>query len=246
MNPGKGLFLSIKYFTTGVAPYRRFVIDYNAVQYDGASTNTVTFQIQLHETTNIIEIHSTDVQSEGAATQRTQGIENSGGSAAYFIASRNNTNWTASNDYVSFVPTCLDIETVTVNARPNIALNVSPVSTSVCSGSAVPVTITSAESNVLYQLQNDATSTPLSGFFLGTGANLTITSDPLTANTTIKVYARHATTLCDGNLTNKVAVTVSAAPTTSNGRWRVMSQRPVRIRSGNGSNRWDPIWDLRR
>jgi hypothetical protein len=72
---------TIKYFTTGSAPFRKFVVDFNAVQYDGASTATVTFQIQLHETTNVIEIHSTAVQSEGNGNDRTQGIENADGSA---------------------------------------------------------------------------------------------------------------------------------------------------------------------
>ncbi|MEO5600624.1 MAG: hypothetical protein ABIR06_06840, partial [Cyclobacteriaceae bacterium] len=229
---------TIDYFTSGAQPYRRFIINFNAVEYDGASTNTVSFQIQLHESTNIIEIHSASIQSNGSSN-RFQGIENSVGTVAYWVQSpnRNSTDWTATNDFVSFVPTCLDIKTVTVNAVPSNSLTVSPASTTICSGNSVSVTINSAQPGVYYQLQNDADNTPLSGLFGGTGANLTISSDALSANTTLKVYAVNATTLCDLYLTNKVVVTVNQSPTTSaagpdqskcnNGSFTLAANNPV-------------------
>uniref|UniRef100_UPI0023EBECA8 beta strand repeat-containing protein n=1 Tax=Chryseolinea sp. H1M3-3 TaxID=3034144 RepID=UPI0023EBECA8 len=206
---------AVSYFITGSAPFRKFVVDYIAV--DRAGAFTITAQAQLHETTNIIEIHTLDALFATNTVTATQGIEShdlgSGITTFYGIASRNDAQWDAMNDFVSFVPTCLDIQTVTINALPSAALTVSPATPAVCSGSSVPVTINTAEAGVLYQLQDNATDAPLSGFFLGTGANLIINSDPVSANVTIKVYARHATTLCEVDLTDVVAVTVDQSPT---------------------------------
>ena len=55
---------------------------------------------------------------------------------------------------------------------PNTALTVSPTTTSICSGSTVQVTIGLSEGSIAYQLRNNATDAALSGYFLGTGANL--------------------------------------------------------------------------
>ncbi|HEU5147111.1 MAG TPA: hypothetical protein VFT90_10360, partial [Chryseosolibacter sp.] len=202
---------TIDYFTIGTAPFRRFIVNFNGVEYDGALSNTVSFQIQLHESTNVIEIHSSSIQSDGS-TRRFQGIENAAGDQAYWAYDRNNTDWTATNDFVSFVPTCLDIQSVTVNAVPNAGLTVSPATTAICTGSSVAVTIGSAQAGVYYQLQNDADNSALSGFFAGNGTDLTINSNTLTSTTTIKVYAANASTLCDTYLTNEVTVTISNPP----------------------------------
>ncbi|MFZ6008747.1 MAG: hypothetical protein ACOYXT_00245, partial [Bacteroidota bacterium] len=213
LNPEDGG--TIEYFTTGSAPFRKFIINYTGIPHFSSSPPSpfsVTFQIQLHETTNIIEIHSTQVQSDGGTL--TQGIEDYAASIGYSIAGRNNVSWTATNDYVAFVPTCLEFKTVTVNALPT-DLNVTPGATTICSGSTTNVTIESSQAGVQYQLQNDSDSSPLSGFFSGTGANLVVTSNALTSNTTIKVYARNTTTLCDRDLTDKVTVTVDQTPTAS-------------------------------
>src|SRR5688572_32183987 len=72
---------------------------------------------------------------------------------------------------------------------PDVTLTVSPATTTICSGAVVSVTINSAESGVLYQLQDIATDAPLSGSFSGTGADLTINSNAITADVTIKVNA---------------------------------------------------------
>jgi gliding motility-associated-like protein len=46
----------IKYTTVGVAPNRKFVVNYNVIDYF-FSTPSATFQIVLHETTNIVEVY---------------------------------------------------------------------------------------------------------------------------------------------------------------------------------------------
>jgi hypothetical protein len=84
--------------------------------------------------------------------------------------------WNATNDFKSFVPICYEQKIVTVYAVPNVGLNVVPSATTTCSGGSVNVIIQSAQSGFLYQLQNDVTASPLSGFYSGTGGNLTIPS----------------------------------------------------------------------
>ncbi len=56
-NPGTGG--SVTYTTTGVAPNRRFIISWNNVPFFGTDCPGLnsSFQIQLFETTNIIQIH---------------------------------------------------------------------------------------------------------------------------------------------------------------------------------------------
>src|SRR4249919_948860 len=72
---------------------------------------------------------------------------------------------------------------------PDIGLSVSPGPTTICSGTAVAVTIDFPEADVLYQLRDDNTDAPLSGYFSGTGPSLTINSDALASDVTIKVSA---------------------------------------------------------
>ncbi len=197
---------SVRTLVSGSTPLRRFVINFIDVRYAG-DTEKVTFQIQLHETTNIIEIHALNIEDNGGVNL-TQGIENSTGSAGYTLPGRNRSDWTAANDFVSFIPTCVDVRSVTVTPQPSNSLTVTAPAT-VCPGSGAPVTIASSEAGVLYQLQRVSDNAVLSAFAAGTGSNLSIVSDALAASTNIKVYARNSTTGCDVYLTN----TVTVAPT---------------------------------
>ncbi len=92
----------IRYKIVGTAPNRIMIIEYNNVPHYGNAGITVTTQVQLYEGSNKIEIHSTNIQSDGGI--RTQGIENGDGTTAYTPTGRNNTDWTATNDYVAFIP----------------------------------------------------------------------------------------------------------------------------------------------
>jgi len=59
-NPG-GVANRIQYQTIGTAPNRKLVVSYNAIPFFGAGcTGTSTFQIQLHETTNVVQVHVTN------------------------------------------------------------------------------------------------------------------------------------------------------------------------------------------
>ncbi len=82
LNPGLGG--TIKYKTTGTAPNRIFVVEFNEVPHFGG-LDPVTFQIKLFETTNVIEVHYLKAPAANVAgTDRnhTAGIENGGGTIA--------------------------------------------------------------------------------------------------------------------------------------------------------------------
>lgn len=86
---------SITYFTTGTAPNRVFNVRYNAVPYFFASGSN-TFQIQMYETTNIIEVHVFESNDAGTGQTPTLGIENAAGTLAAFPAGHNQTMYNVS------------------------------------------------------------------------------------------------------------------------------------------------------
>jgi hypothetical protein len=129
----------VRYFTTGVTPNRKFVIEYDTIPpYSG--TGTLTGQIVFYETTNIIEIV---VSNCNIAATKTQGVENSGGTAANFVAGRNNAAWTiATPSSYQFVPAAVG----TFSWTPSTALSSSsiqhPVVTALTNSTTYTVTAT--------------------------------------------------------------------------------------------------------
>src|SRR5690606_39313923 len=69
--------------------------------------------------TNLTEIHSTI--NNIAANFATMGIEDATGTVAVPVPGRNNQPFTAVNDYVAFIPDCVDIRYVTVSEAPTTA-----------------------------------------------------------------------------------------------------------------------------
>ena len=99
LDPGVGG--SITYATIGSSPTRSLLVKYNNVPIYGSSV-TVTTEIRLFETTNIIEIHTSTIT---ALSVRTMGIENALGTSAYAVAGRNaNAAWSAFNEMQRFTP----------------------------------------------------------------------------------------------------------------------------------------------
>lgn len=85
LNAGVG---AITYFTVGTSPNQVFVVDFNNVPYFSASGNT-KFQIQLYESSNVVEVHVFENSNGGVAQTPVLGIENSIGSVAYFPPAHN-------------------------------------------------------------------------------------------------------------------------------------------------------------
>src|SRR5690606_23321879 len=115
MTPAPG---PIEYFVTGRSPFRKFVVNYN-VYRDSNPLFVVRTQVQLHETTNIIEIHSTNVNIP--ANFATMGIENATGTVGVPVPGRNDASFSVTNDYVAFIPDCVDIRYLTVSEAPTTA-----------------------------------------------------------------------------------------------------------------------------
>jgi hypothetical protein len=92
---------TFNYFTTGVAPNRIFVINYNNVGYCCTSANQATLQVQLYETTNQIRI----VQANNIHTGRTATMGIQSGASSMFVPGRNAQSWASvPNECISFTP----------------------------------------------------------------------------------------------------------------------------------------------
>lgn len=99
----------IETYELGTSPNRVRVV--NFIEIDHWATGTPpnpppgfrsTFQIALYETSNIIQIHSDSLRSDGG--DHVQGIENAAETQGYAVPGRNNTDFEADDDYVAFIP----------------------------------------------------------------------------------------------------------------------------------------------
>ena len=90
----------IEYFTTGVSPNQKFVINYYGTYY--LNSGTVTAQAILYETTNVLEVHS---GTTTVINDLVQGIQNSGATSALTVPGRNSETFTISTpDAYRFAP----------------------------------------------------------------------------------------------------------------------------------------------
>lgn len=96
VNPSSGG--TIRYQTVGTSPNRKLIMEFDNVPFYGGS-GSITSQIHLFETSNRIEIHSTNISANGNTTQ---GIENATGTEGIPTPGRNSQVWSANNDYVAF------------------------------------------------------------------------------------------------------------------------------------------------
>lgn len=106
---------SITYTTVGVSPNRKLLVNFIGVPHF-FSGNPMTAQLQLHETSNIIEIHTTTMVPN--SNGHTMGIEDLTGANAYVVSGRNSTNtWTASTEMYRYTPLpgCVTSQTVVVS-----------------------------------------------------------------------------------------------------------------------------------
>jgi hypothetical protein len=81
---------TINYFVTGTAPYRALVVNWSGGQFFSGSGSLNT-QLIIYETTNVIEVHTTNSTGTNSAVE---GIQNAAGTTAYTAPGRNSVNWT--------------------------------------------------------------------------------------------------------------------------------------------------------
>ncbi len=118
-NGGQPAMNVVRYATTGVAPNRVLVVEFFNVDHFSAGNNIYT-HLHLYETSNAIEMHLTNMPSDGGS--HTQGIENIDGTIGIATPGRNSTNWSATNDAYSYTPvpgSCSTTQNVTVNPTYN-------------------------------------------------------------------------------------------------------------------------------
>lgn len=127
----------LQYFQVGTAPNRKFVVDYSNIRFfSGPATADV--QVVLHETTNVIEIHTTSCTN--TAVTKAQGIENSTGTVASVATGRNNTTtWTGMPDAYRFTP-----DNINFSWSPATGLNTTTGATVVASPSSTTTYTVSA------------------------------------------------------------------------------------------------------
>jgi len=97
-------YQGIHYALLDSAPYRKLVIDIKDVRHFGSAISpNITTQLILYESTNIIELHTESMRSNGG--NHTMGIENQDGTLAYTVPNRNaNPNWNAYREHIAFIP----------------------------------------------------------------------------------------------------------------------------------------------
>lgn len=93
----------------GTAPNRKLIVSFDEVPLFSCTGYEGTFQFVLHETTNKIENHFTDVDvcpgwDLGIAIH---GIINENGTEAFTVAGRNATDWSASDESWQWVPSAI-------------------------------------------------------------------------------------------------------------------------------------------
>ncbi len=104
----------IETYLGGVAPNRVRVVNYVNVPHFNQNSSLFTFQIVLHEGSNIIEFHTTSAPSVAGDNSpgKTFGIENANGTAGFAVDGRNPlpSASSVSNDYVAFIPVGQDFD----------------------------------------------------------------------------------------------------------------------------------------
>ncbi len=109
--PGGG---TITYLSSGPVGSRTMVVSYSGINYCCTSGSPmVTTQVVLYETSNIIEIHTTSINSINPGTM---GIENAAGTMATVVPGRNASAWSATNEGWRFSrPNCSNSCQTTIN-----------------------------------------------------------------------------------------------------------------------------------
>jgi len=169
---------SIRYWVTGVAPTRKFVVEYNGPGY--ISNGTITAQAHIFESTGIVEVH---VQQATSTAQKTVGVQDATGTVGSTAPGFNATgNTTIANQAYRFNPPVN--YTFAWSAVPSAGTT---IATPTASGSNSNPAVGTTEFFV-------AVTNPLNGCV--STDSVTITLDPATVGGTVTV---DNALVCGGN-----------------------------------------------
>jgi hypothetical protein len=121
---------TIGYGVFGTAPARRLVVSYTGVNHYSTGI-PVTFQIKLHESSNVVEVVCIDCTTDGGL--HTQGIDNPGGSVAFVPSGRNSVSFSSVNETTTFTPVDATVPGLTCPANISVPCT-QPVTFSNASG----------------------------------------------------------------------------------------------------------------
>ncbi len=172
---------SITYFTTGTAPNRKLVINWTGAVYY-YSSGSLTTQVILYESSNFVEVHTTNATGYNSAVES---IQNATGTVAYPVSGRNNTIWTVSTpDAYRWAPAGGPI---TFAWSPATFLNnttiYNPLASSITSSTTYTVTATNAGCSATGTVSVTA-GTPLTSTASASPANTVCEGSSLTLNAT--------------------------------------------------------------
>lgn len=164
-------------YTTGVSPNQVFTIHYNNCQFYNSAffpavSGNINCQIQLFETSNIVEIHVGDVTGASSTTaNKALGIEDATGTNAVSPATRNFVNWNVSTPEAwRFTPT-----TFAYSWNPGTFLSATNISNPMATGATASTNYT-----VTVTSNSGCTGTASAGFTVGavlsTTSNITPSS----------------------------------------------------------------------
>ena len=133
---------TVNTFTTGVAPNRKFIVNYTGGMYY-FNVGSLTAQLIIYETSNVIESHITNATGNNSCSEV---IQNATGTVAYPVPGRNNSPWpVATPDAYRWSP-----GPVTYSWIPSTYLNFdniqTPIANTVTSNIIYTVIITSPSS----------------------------------------------------------------------------------------------------
>jgi gliding motility-associated-like protein len=105
----------IYYLTTGDAPNRQLVVMWCETPMYHCTDSLVTFQVVLHETTNVIENHISVKPTcpDWFNNHATMGVQNANGFIGFAVPGRNATSWRADHEGWRYTPTKVDSFAIT-------------------------------------------------------------------------------------------------------------------------------------
>ncbi len=185
--PGGG---TIAFATVGTAPNRKLLVNFTNIPHFGLGGGSQTAQLQLYETTNVIEIHTYSMVTDGG--NHTMGIKDVAGTSYTVVTGRNSTTtWSAANEMYRYTPgtSCAYSQTTVVSPSTITIVGTN----SICSGATTSLT---ASANSTYTWS--------------TGSNAAGISVSPTSSTTYSVSGTNSYG-CVANAA--VTVTVNVTPT---------------------------------
>lgn len=150
LDPGNGgapVENVVRYQLTGTAPNRVMVVEFFNVDHF-SNGNNVTSHIQMYETTNCIEIHTTTMPSDGGS--HTMGIEDAAGTEAWVAPGRNSVSWSATADMYSFCPNAPCLSSIDVEVVPVPTVDGTADAEEICLGEEITLDATGTADEYSY------------------------------------------------------------------------------------------------